>query len=198
VEKGTTSHLSVIDGEGNAVAMTTTVNYYFGSCVVVPGTGILLNDEMDDFDRAPGVPNVDGLVGAGPNAIAPGKIPLSSMAPTLVFDPDDRLVLVIGAAGGARIPTAVVQAILHVIDDGMRLDDALAASRIHHQGGTSPVEVEANGLEAATVRQLEARGYVLQFVPRGGANAQAVGVTRAGLREAAADPRYEGSGAATP
>ena len=187
----------MVDAEGNAVALTTTVNYYFGACVVVPGTGILLNDEMDDFDVRPGAPNAYGLVGTGPNAIAPRKIPLSSMAPTLVFDPEGRLVLAIGAAGGARIPTAVVQGILHVIDDGMRIDEALAAPRIHQQG-PGPVEVEANGLDAATVEQLEARGHVLKFVPRGGANAHAVGVTRSGLREAAGDPRFEGAGAATP
>src|SRR5919204_465606 len=128
-EAGDTSHISVIDREGNAVALTTSVNFFFGACVTVPGTGIVLDDTMDDFDRAPGVPNAYGLVGAGPNAIAPGKIPLSSMAPTLVFAPDGRLEMAVGAAGGSRIPTAVAQAILHLVDDGMRLHDALAAPR---------------------------------------------------------------------
>ena len=88
-----------MDAEGNAVAITTTVNYLFGSCVVVPGTGILLNDQMDDFDAAPGAPNAYGLVGTGANAPAPGKTPLSSMAPTFVFDPGGELWLVLGAPG---------------------------------------------------------------------------------------------------
>ena len=194
-EAGDTSHLSIVDGEGNAVSLTTTVNYLFGSCVVVPGTGILLNDEMDDFDTAPGVPNAYGLTGRGPNAVAPGKIPLSSMAPTLVFDPEGRLVLAIGAAGGSRIPTAVAQGILHVVDDRMRVDEALGAPRLHHQHTPDSVEVEANGLEAATAQALEARGHRLVFKPRGGANAEAVSVDASGYREGAADPRYEGAAA---
>jgi gamma-glutamyltranspeptidase / glutathione hydrolase len=192
LEAGQTSHLSVVDRDGNAVALTTTVNYYFGSCVLVPGTGILLNDEMDDFDQAPGVANAYGLSGRGPNAVAPGKIPLSSMAPTLVFDRDGRLALAVGAAGGARIPTAVAQVILHVVDDGMRLDEALAASRLHQQTGDA-VQVEPNGLEVATAKQLEARGHALSFAPKGWPNAQAAGIGRSGLREAACDPRYEGA-----
>jgi len=193
-EAGDTSHLSVVDGEGNAVALTTSVNFLFGACVTVPGTGILLDDTMDDFDRAPDTPNAYGLVGAGPNAVAPGKIPLSSMAPTLVFAPDGRLAMAVGAAGGARIPTAVAQAILHLVDDGMRLDDALAAPRIHEQWRPEAVEVEANGLEAATARALVERGHAIAFQPprRNGANAQAAGIAPDGLREAACDPRWEG------
>lgn len=195
-ERGETSHLSVVDAEGNAVALTSTVNYTFGSCVVVPGTGLLLNDEMDDFDRAPGEANAYGLTGAGPNAVGPGKIPLSSMAPTIVLDPLGRLALVVGAAGGARIPTAVAQAVLHVIDDGMAIDQALAAPRIHHQYMPDVVQVEPNGLEAATARALEARGHALRFDPGRWPNAQAAAVAPSGLREAAADPRYEGRAAA--
>ncbi|HUK66926.1 MAG TPA: gamma-glutamyltransferase [Anaeromyxobacteraceae bacterium] len=191
-ERGETSHLSVVDAEGDAVAMTTTVNYYFGSCVVVPGTGLLMNDEMDDFDRAPGTKNAYGLAGQGKNAVAPGKIPLSSMTPTLVFDPGGRLVLALGAAGGARIPTAVAQAILHVIDDGMAIDLALAAPRLHHQYTPDVVEVEPNGLEADTARALEGRGHTLVFTAGRWPNAQAVGVAADGLFEAACDPRYEG------
>jgi gamma-glutamyltranspeptidase / glutathione hydrolase len=194
-ERGETSHLSVVDREGNAVALTTTINYYFGSCVMVPGTGILLNDEMDDFDTAPGAANAYGLVGRGPNAVAPGKIPLSSMTPALVFDRDGRLRLAVGAAGGARIPTAVAQAIVHVLDDGMRLDEALAAPRLHHQHTPDVVTVEPNGLEAATARALSARGHELSFQPDRWPNAQAAGVRPDGLREAASDPRWEGAAA---
>ena len=192
-ERGETSHLSVVDRDGNAVALTTTVNYYFGSCVVVPGTGILLNDEMDDFDRAPGSANAFGLVGRGPNAVAPGKTPLSSMTPALVFDRDGRLMLVVGAAGGARIPTAVAQVVVHVIDDGMRLDEALAAPRLHHQHTPDVVMVEPNGLDAATARALSERGHELSFQPARWPNAQAAGIRPDGLREAACDPRYEGA-----
>ncbi len=192
-ERGETSHLSVVDRDGNAVALTTTVNFYFGSCLVVPGTGLLLNDEMDDFDRAPGVANAYGLAGGGPNAVGPGKIPLSSMTPTLVLDPRGRLELAVGAAGGARIPTAVAQAILHVVDDGMRLDEALAAPRLHHQHAPDVVQVEPNGLEAATAGALTARGHQLSFEPSRWPNAQAAGVGRGGLVEAASDPRYEGA-----
>jgi len=191
-ERGETSHLSVVDGEGNAVALTTTVNYYFGSCLVVPGTGLLLNDEMDDFDRAPGTANAYGLVGRGPNAVAPRKTPLSSMAPTLVLDRQGRLALAVGAAGGSRIPTAVAQAIVHVIDDGMRIDEALAAPRIHHQHTPDVVQVEPNGLEAATAHALVARGHQLSFQPARWPNAQAAGVGPGGAFEAASDPRYEG------
>jgi gamma-glutamyltranspeptidase/glutathione hydrolase len=192
---GGTSHVSVVDHEGNAVALTTTVNYYFGSCVLVPGTGILLNDEMDDFETSPGAANAYALTGRGKNAVAPGRIPVSSMAPSLVFDPGGRLVMAVGAAGGARIPTAVAQAILHVVDDGMRLDEALAAPRLHHQHTPDVVQVEPNGLEADTARQLEARGHTLSFGPGRWPNAQAAGIASSGMREAASDPRYEGEAA---
>jgi gamma-glutamyltranspeptidase/glutathione hydrolase len=189
-----TSHVSVVDREGNAVALTTTVNTWFGACVVVPGTGILLNDEMDDFDAAPGRPNAYGLVGTGANAPAPAKRPLSSMAPTLVFDPGDRLVLVVGAPGGSTIPTTVAQVIQRVLDDGMRVDEALAAPRLHHQWLPDRVRVEPNGLDAATARALAARGHDLDFAARRWGNAQAVRVDPAtGLREAASDPRGEGA-----
>jgi gamma-glutamyltranspeptidase / glutathione hydrolase len=191
-----TTHLSVIDAEGNAVAMTTTVNYFFGSCVVVPGTGILLNDEMDDFDAAAGVPNEYGLVGTGANAPAPGKVPLSSMAPTLVFDPAGKLLLAVGSPGGSRIPTTVAQAISHLVDDGMSLEQALAAPRIHHQWRPEALQVEPNGLEAETARALEALGHRLRWEERRWGNAQAVRVTPEGWREAACDPRGEGVPAA--
>ena len=194
---GHTTHLSVVDAEGNAVSLTTTVNYYFGACVVVPGTGILLNDEMDDFDAAPGVPNVYGLVGTVANAPAPGKRPLSSMAPTFVLDPQGRLLLALGAPGGSTIPTTVAQAIVHVIDDGMRLDEALAAPRVHHQWLPDRIRVEPNGLDAATVHALEARGHVIEVAKRRWGNATAVRVDpETGWREAATDPRYEGAPAA--
>jgi gamma-glutamyltranspeptidase/glutathione hydrolase len=191
-----TTHLAVVDAEGNAVSLTTTVNYWFGACLVVPGTGILLNDEMDDFDVAPGVPNAYGLVGSGQNAPQPGKVPLSSMAPTFVFDEKGRLELALGSPGGSTIPTTVAQVIVHWVDDRMRLDEALGAPRLHHQWRPEPVLVEANGLEAATARALTARGHVLQEATRPIGNAQAVRIDwETGLREAASDPRFEGAAA---
>jgi gamma-glutamyltranspeptidase/glutathione hydrolase len=189
-----TSHLSVVDAEGNAVALTTTVNGWFGSCVVVPGTGILLNDQMDDFDAAPGVPNAFGLVGTGVNAVAPGKRPLSSMAPTLVFDAEGRVVLAVGAPGGATIPSTVAQVIMHVLGDGMPLDQALGAPRLHHQWLPDEVLVEPFGLDAATADGLRARGHALRFRTRPFGNPQAAAIDWAtGLREAASEPRFEGA-----
>jgi gamma-glutamyltranspeptidase/glutathione hydrolase len=191
-----TTHLSVIDAQGNAVALTTTVNVPFGSCVVVPGTGILLDDEMDDFEVAPGVPNAYGLVGSGANAPAAGKTPLSSMAPTLVFGPDGRLWLALGAPGGSTIPTTIAQVISHLVDDGMTVEQALGAPRLHHQWQPDAVRVEPSGLEAETARALAAIGHVLIEAPRRWGNAQAVRVTAEGWREAASDPRYQGIPAA--
>jgi gamma-glutamyltranspeptidase/glutathione hydrolase len=194
---GHTTHLAVVDAEGNAVSMTTTVNTSFGACLVVPGTGILLNDQMDDFDAAPGAPNAYGLSGAGPNAVAPGKIPLSSMAPTLVFDPEGRLVLALGSPGGSTIPSTVAQVILRVLADGMPLDQALGVPRIHHQWMPDRVVVEPWGLDAATARALEARGHVLSFRSAPFGNPQAVALDPAtGLRTAASEPRLDGLPAA--
>src|SRR5438093_711705 len=161
-EHGTT-HVSAVDEEGNAVALNTTVNDAFGSCVVPKGTGFLLNDEMDDFAVAAGVPNAYGVRGDVENAPGPGKVPLSSMAPTFVFAPDGALLLAIGSSGGASIPTTVVQAIVHVIDDGMPVDRAIAQPRLHHNLYPDLVRVEPSGLEAATARALEQRGHKLQF-----------------------------------
>src|SRR3989454_3257969 len=161
-EHGTT-HVSAIDEEGNAVALSTTVNDAFGSCIVAKGVGFLLNDEMDDFAVAPGVPNAYGVRGAAENAPGPGKVPLSSMAPTFVFGLDGELLLAIGSSGGATIPTTVAQAIVHLIDDGMAVDRAIAQPRLHHNLFPDLVRVEPSGLEAATARALEQRGHKLQF-----------------------------------
>jgi gamma-glutamyltranspeptidase/glutathione hydrolase len=190
-----TNHVSVVDGDGNAVVLTTTVNAPFGSCIVVPGTGILLNDEMDDFDAAPGVPNYFGLVGTGANAPAPGKIPLSSMAPTLVFDPSGALWLAVGTPGGSTIPTTVVQIVSNLVDEGMSLAEALGAPRVHHQWRPAALQAEPRGLEAATVRALEARGHAVVFRKDTWGDAQAVRRLGA-MWEAASDPRWEGVPAA--
>jgi gamma-glutamyltranspeptidase/glutathione hydrolase len=192
-----TTHLSVVDAEGNAVALTTTVNGPFGSCVLVPGTGILLNDQLDDFDAAAGAPNQFGLVGAGVNLPAPGKRPLSSMAPTLVFDGEGRVVLAVGSPGGGTIPSTVAQVIHHLLADRMPLGEAVSAPRIHHQWLPDEVQVEPFGLDAATAAALEARGHRLKYRSRPFGNPQAAAIDWAsGLREAASEARFEGLPAA--
>jgi gamma-glutamyltranspeptidase / glutathione hydrolase len=192
-----TTHISVVDSQGNAVALTTTVNEPFGSCVVARGTGVLLNDEMDDFAVAPGVMNAFDLRGGPENAPGPGKVPLSSIAPTLVFTPGGELRLVIGSAGGSTIPTTIAQAIIHVIDDHMPIDRALAAPRIHHNLFPDMIRVEPQGLEAATARALEARGHRIEYRPRPWAKVSAVEVDpETGWRIAAVDASFDGGGAA--
>ena len=192
-----TSHVSAVDAEGNAVALTTTVNGWFGSCVVVPGTGILLNDQLDDFDAAAGAPNQFGLVGAGVNLPAPGKRPLSSMAPTLVFDAEGRAVLAVGSPGGSTIPSTVAQVILRHLGEGMPLGQAVSTPRLHHQWLPDEVQVEPFGLDAATEAALRARGHAVRYRPRPFGNPQAAAIDWAtGLREAASEGRYEGAPAA--
>jgi gamma-glutamyltranspeptidase/glutathione hydrolase len=188
-----TSHLSVVDGEGNAVSMTTTVNTAFGSCVVVPGTGILLNSQMDDFDAAPGAPNAYGLLGTGANAVAPGKVPLSSMAPSLVFDGEGRLLLAVGSPGGSTIPSTVAQVILRLVDDGMPLVEALGAPRIHHQWMPDAIQAEPEALDAATVGALQAMGHEVRWRRTPFGNPQAVARDpETGLCTGASEPRFDG------
>jgi len=154
-----TTHISIIDRDGNMVANTYTLNLSFGSGIVVPGTGILLNNEMDDFSAAPGAPNAYGLIGGEKNAIAAGKRPLSSMTPTLIFK-DGAPFMATGAPGGARIITSVLQVILNVIDRGMNIGDATDNPRIHHQWLPDQLSYEP-GLSEDTKRLLEAKGHTL-------------------------------------
>jgi len=155
-----TTHFSVADAEGNWVACTATINTSFGSKIIVPGTGILLNDEMDDFSAQPGKPNHFGLVGAEANAIAPGKRPLSSMSPTIVLR-DGQPVLAVGAAGGPTIITQTVLAITGVLDLGLTLDAALAQPRFHHQWQPNELRLE-NRAPAELREKLTALGHHLE------------------------------------
>jgi gamma-glutamyltranspeptidase/glutathione hydrolase len=164
VDDAGTSHLSVVDGNGNAVALTTTVNTNFGSFYVAGDTGLLMNNEMDDFVARPGVPNAFGLVGRAANAIAPGKRPLSSMTPTIVVR-DGRAVLVIGASGGPTIITGTLQVLLNVLAFGMDPEAAVSASRIHHQWLPNTLTVEGD-LPADVVEALERRGHEITRQPR--------------------------------
>ena len=193
-----TAHVSVVDRDGNAAALTTTVNYYFGSCVVA--AGFLLNDCMDDFAQAPGEKNVYGLVTGEANAVAPGKVPLSSMSPTLLFQQGrpDEVMMVVGAAGGPTIPTSVIQAISNVVDGRLQLSRALARPRLHHQWLPDAIDVEPLALEPPTRAGLEALGHRLRDLERWG-DCQAVMVDPVtGFRSAASDPRGEGAGLGQP
>lgn len=154
-----TTHLSTADVEGNWVALTQTINTAFGSKVVIPGTGVLLNNQMDDFSVQPGVPNAFKLIGAEANAIAPGKRPLSSMSPTLVFK-EGKPWLTVGAAGGPTIITQTLLLISHVIDDGMAPNAALAEPRFHHQWNPDELKIEKT-FDASTLKRVEALGHKL-------------------------------------
>jgi gamma-glutamyltranspeptidase/glutathione hydrolase len=153
-----TTHFSIVDKDGNAVSLTYTLNDWFGAHVTAAGTGILLNDEMDDFSAKPGAPNMYGLVEGPNNAVAPGKRPLSSMTPTIVTR-DGQLAMVVGTPGGSRIPSAVIETISNMIDFGMTVTEAVDAPRIHHQWLPDEIGYERFGLSADTVAKLEAMGH---------------------------------------
>jgi gamma-glutamyltranspeptidase/glutathione hydrolase len=162
-EQMETTHYSVVDKDGNAVAVTYTLNGGYGNGITVPGLGFLLNNEMDDFAAKPGSPNMFGLVQGETNAIAPGKRPLSSMTPTIVLK-DGRLFMTAGAPGGSRISTAVMQVILNVIDFGMNVQDAVDAPRFHHQWQPDKLSLE-RGISPDTVAILKTRGYDVDYSP---------------------------------
>jgi gamma-glutamyltranspeptidase/glutathione hydrolase len=157
-----TTHYSVVDAKGNAVATTTTLNNSYGSGVWVRGGGFLLNDEMDDFAAKPGAPNMFGLVQGEANAIKPGKRMLSAMAPTIVLDAQGQVLLVTGAAGGPTIITATMEVILNVIEHHMSLADAMRAPRLHHQALPDTIRYERNGLTGPVVDSLTKMGHTLQ------------------------------------
>ncbi len=189
-ESQDTSHLNTVDKQRNVVSLTFTVNYRFGAGVVVPGTGILLNDEMDDFAIAPGVANVFGLIGGDKNAIAPGKTPLSSMTPTIVTE-NGKFRMAVGAPGGSTIITTVLQILLNVLEYKQDVGTAVAAGRIHHQWLPDKLNVEPWTLDAATLAQLRRRGHpIAQIEPWG--NASAIEQLPDGRLAGAADPRGEG------
>lgn len=185
-----TQHLCTADAEGNWVAMTSTINTGFGSKVVIPGTGILLNNEMDDFSAQPGVPNAFGLVGSEANAVGPGKRPLSSMSPTLVLR-EGRVLMAVGAAGGPTIISQTVQAIINRLDLRLDVDDSLAAPRIHHQWSPDTLRME-KAFDPAVIAALKAMGHDV-------AESEAIGATQAitydpsrGLYRPVHDPRVPG------
>ena len=158
-----TTHYSVVDGDGSAVATTTTLNNSWGSGVYLSSVGFMMNDEMDDFAVQPGKPNMFGLVQGEANKIEPGKRMLSAMSPTVVLDAQGKVQMVAGAAGGPRIISATSQVILNVIEFGMPLANAMRAPRIHHQALPDEIRLETNGFSTATIDALRAMGHKVEF-----------------------------------
>ena len=185
-----TAHVSAVDTEGNAVAITTTINTGFGAGVMAAGTWLVLNNELDDFALAPGVPNVYGLVGTEANALRPGKRPQSSMSPTIVLD-GRRPELVVGGSGGPFIISGTLQTILGVTAYGLDVRQAVAAPRIHHQG-VPPILLVEPGVDAETRRMLERAGHSLKVLPGIGAVAAAGLLEEIGRAAAAGDDRKDG------
>jgi gamma-glutamyltranspeptidase/glutathione hydrolase len=191
-EGSNTTHFSVVDSAGNAVSNTYTLNYPYGVGLVAEGTGVLLNDELDDFTAALGASNAFGLVGFEANLPAPGKRPLSSMTPTIVLK-DSKVVLVTGSPGGSRIISAVLQIIVDVLDYHMDVAAAVAAPRLHHQWMPDRVRVE-HGFPADVIDGLKARGHTV-VEPLGQTSANSIAVTANGIL-GAPDPRTRGAEAA--
>jgi len=194
-ESHETTHYSVVDKSGMAVCVTITLNSSFGSKVVIDGAGFLMNNEMDDFSIKPGVPNIYGLVGAEANAIEPGKRMLSSMSPTVVTK-DGELFMVIGTPGGSTIITTVLQVIMNAVDHGMNIEEAVAATRIHHQWLPDTLYIERAGLPTDVLENLKRMGHKFKVQEGYNGNAQAIMVDpETGILLGASDPRGEGRAA---
>lgn len=185
-----TTHFSIIDQDGNRVAATLSINYPFGSAFVAEGTGVLLNDEMDDFSAQPGTANVYGLVGNEANAIAPYKRPLSSMSPS--FIENDEKLMITGTPGGSRIISMVLLSMLDFVD-GKNAKDIVAAPRYHHQYLPDEVQIENQGFRPAEIKALEQRGHTLNQLDRQYGDMQTIILDKkTGVLDAASDPRGEG------
>ncbi|MGY3213272.1 gamma-glutamyltransferase [Mucilaginibacter sp. HD30] len=185
-ESDQTTHYSIVDKEGNAVSITTTLNGTFGSKIVVNGAGFLLNNEMDDFSSKPGTPNMYGLVGGKANSIQPGKRMLSSMTPAII-EKNGKLFMVVGTPGGSTIITSVFQTVLNVIDFNMDMQGAVAARRFHHQWLPDKVDMEKDALTPTTIKTLEQKGY--KIVEKGSpGHVDAILKTQNGY-QGGADPR---------
>ena len=192
VEGEETTHLSVVDADRHAVSMTLTLEQGYGSRIVVPGVGFLLNNEMGDFNAGPGLTTAQGLIGTDPNLPAPGKRMLSSMTPTIVTR-DGRLFMLTGSPGGRTIINTVLQVIINVIDFGMNIQEAVDAPRFHHQWLPDQITYEQHGLSPDTVRLLEAKGHRLVQRNRQGVAQAILYDAAADMLEGAADRRSIGS-----
>jgi gamma-glutamyltranspeptidase/glutathione hydrolase len=182
-----TTHYSIADRWGNAVAATTTLNGGYGCGIVVKGGGFFLNNEMDDFSSKPGSPNIYGLIGNEANAIAPGKRMLSCMTPTLVTK-NDKMFMVAGSPGGSTIITSVFQTILNVIDHGMTMKEAVSAKRFHHQWLPDLIQYEPGAIDTLNVTRLTAMGHYLKKTGKIG-RVDAILFWPDGKMEGGADPR---------
>jgi gamma-glutamyltranspeptidase/glutathione hydrolase len=192
-ESEETTHFTVVDAEGNAVSNTYTLNLGYGSGVTAKGTGILLNNEMDDFAAKPGTPNVYGLIQGERNAVAPKKRPLSAMTPTFVLRKDGTLWFTIGSPGGPTIINTVLQTIINIVDHDMNIQQAIDAPRVHHQWLPDEIVHEPYGLSADTQRALAARGHKLSSKPRYMGDAQGIMIEeKTGMRLGASDSRNDG------
>ncbi|SDD32548.1 gamma-glutamyltranspeptidase / glutathione hydrolase [Paracoccus isoporae] len=190
-ESNETTHFSIIDKDGNAVSNTYTINFSYGSGLVADGTGVLMNNEMDDFSAKPGVPNAYGLIGGDANAVEPGKRPLSSMTPTIV-NKDGEVWLVTGSPGGARIITTVLQVIMNMIDHGMNVAEASAAPRIHHQWLPDELRIE-DGISIDTQRALQAKGHTVSLQEVMGSTQSVMRDPESSFLLGASDPRRAGA-----
>nr|WP_262983256.1 gamma-glutamyltransferase [Paracoccus mutanolyticus] len=186
-ESDQTTHFSVVDKAGNAVSNTYTINLNYGSGLVAEGTGVLMNNEMDDFSAKPGVPNAFGLVGGDANAVQAGKRPLSSMTPTIVLK-DGETWLVTGSPGGARIITTVLQVVMNMIDHGMNVAEASTAPRVHHQWLPDELRIE-EGISRDTLRLLAAKGHTISEKPVMGSTQSIMRDPASGALLGASDPR---------
>ena len=186
-ESDQTTHYSIVDREGNAVSITTTLNDSFGSKIFVKGAGFLLNDEMDDFSSKPGVPNMFGLVGGKANSIQPNKRMLSSMTPTII-EKDGKLFMVVGTPGGSTIITSVFQTILNVIEFNQGMQQAVSSKRFHHQWLPDEVDVEKGAIDSTSRAKLQQKGYkIVDHGPIG--RVDAILKTKWNYYEGGADPR---------
>lgn len=195
-EPGETLHLSVADRHGGAVALTTTLNGWFGCGILADGAGLLLNNEMDDFALAPGMPDMYGLVGGTANELRGGKRPLSSMTPTIVDrgeDRGERPLLVLGSPGGSAIITSVLQVLVNVVDYNMPLQEAVDAPRFHHQWQPDELVYEPRAFPLDVAEALARRGHRLVRSPRSLGNVNAIGLDGEGAWLGAADPRRRGA-----
>ena len=193
-ESEETTHFTVVDAQGNCVSNTYTLNGGYGSGVTIKGTGVLMNNEMDDFAAKPGTPNMFGLIQSEKNAVEPRKRPLSAMTPTFVLRKDGSLWFAVGSPGGPTIINTVLQAIVNVVDHGMNIQQAVDSPRIHHQWLPDEIVFEPYGLSADTQRALAAKGHKLAARPRYMGDAHAIMIEeRTGTRLGASDPRNEGA-----
>jgi len=187
-----TTHYWIVDGAGSAVAVTTTINSWYGSKVTVTGAGFVLNNEMDDFAAKPGTPNQYGLVQGERNAVEPGKRMLSAMTPSVVLGPDGALRMVTGTPGGSTIITTVFQTISNVLDYGMNVVQAVNAPRVHHQHLPDQIFYEPDGLAPVTVAALEALGHTVVERTDVSGDVQMILVDPDGTLTAWSDPRRGG------